>query len=584
MPKITNPLNSKQFERLIRSIDWSDRQLEVPKQKRIDNIRQFVGYHHTENAAPRKVIFPFLKMAISIHVRLLAARAPRALITTRKDWLKPTAANLQIAINEIPAEIGLQGTLKRLVLEAMFSGQGVAKIGLYTVGELLGHRVGAPFVDVVTQDDYVLDMSAKHIDQIQYEGNSYWLDYDSVMESDWFPKKSLVGLNSDDYTIIGERGEERAESLGQDDRGDLFKEKINLRDVWIPSEKLMITYGVKTKKLLKVIDWEGPERGPYPKLRFDDVPGNLLGLAPVSIWHDIHDLTNILYRKLSNQADSQKTALGFSGTNDEGVSNFQKAKDGDGIVYTGPKPEKLEAGGVKEPTLAFFMQARDMASWMAGNLDSLGGLSPQSETLGQERLVKEASSAQVRDMAASVIDFSKEIFQTLAYYEWHDPVRRRELERKIPGTDLSIIVPWAKGDRLGKFDMYDLNIDVNSLQENSPSAQLQKLQLIMQQYIQPFMPALQQAGIGIDFQFLLKKVGELTDFPWMEDLIQFVQPLENEPGKMQTPTAPANTTRTNVRVNRPGATESGKSQVLQQTLLGGRPQGAEAASIGRSTG
>ncbi len=583
MAKMTNPLNSVQFERLTSSIDWSNRMLEVPRRKRVDAIRQFVGFHHTENSAPKRVIFPFLKMAISIHVRLLSARAPRAFITTKEKWLKPTASNLQIAVNEIPEEIGLQETLRRLVLEAMFSGQGVAKIGLHTVGEVLGHRVGAPFVDVVTQDDYVPDMSAKHINQIQYESDSYWLDYEDVMESDWFPKKSLNGLTPDDYTIIGERGQERAESISQDDQANLYKDKIQFRDVWIPSEKIMLTYGVKSKKRMKVIDWTGPELGPYCKLRFDDVPGNLLALAPVSIWRDIHDLANVLYRKLSDQADSQKTALGFQG-NEESASNFQKAKDGDGINYTGPKPEKLEAGGVKETTLAFFLQAKDLGSWIAGNMDALGGLSPQSETLGQDKLIKEASSAQMRDMAAQVIDFSKKIFGTLAYYEWHDPVRRRNLEKRIPGTDLSIIVPWNKGSRLGRFDMYDLDIDVFSLQDDSPAAQLQKLNLIMQQYVAPYLPALQQAGISIDFQFLLRKVGELADFPWIEDLISFTQPSENEPGKMQAPGMAANTTRTNVRVNRPGATESGKSQILQQTLLGGTPQGSEAASIGRSTG
>ncbi|KKL25937.1 hypothetical protein LCGC14_2400290, partial [marine sediment metagenome] len=273
-------------------------------------MREFVGIHHTENSAEKRVIAPFLKMAITIHLRLLAARAPAVLISTKEESLKSTAANLEIAVNEIPKEIGLQNTLRRVVLEAMFSSTGgVAKVGLYTVGELLGHRIGAPFVDVIPQDNYILDMSAKHISQIQYEGNDYWLDYEDVMESDWLPKESRIGLESDRYTIIGEAGEERAESIGQDESADLFKKKIYLRDVWLPSEKLMVTYAVKSKKRLKTIDWTGPELGPYAKLRFDDVPGNLLSLAPISIWRDIHELANVLYRKLADQADAQNVQV-----------------------------------------------------------------------------------------------------------------------------------------------------------------------------------------------------------------------------------------------------------------------------------
>ena len=583
MAKI-NPLNTVQFERLLTSIEWSNRMLETPRRKRIEAVREFVGIHHTENSAEKRVIAPFLKMAITIHLRLLAARAPAVLISTKEESLKSTAANMEIAVNEIPKEIGLQNTLRRIVLEAMFSSTGgVAKVGLQTVGELLGHRIGTPFVDVVTQDDYILDMSAKHISQIQYEGNSYWLDYKDVIESDWFDKKALDGLDADRYTIIGEAGEERAESIGQDESANLFKKKIYLRDIWLPSEKLMVTYAVKSKKRLKTIDWTGPELGPYAKLRFDDVPGNLLSLAPISIWRDIHELANALYRKLAKQADAQKTVLGFTGGNDESANDFKEAKDGDGIMYTGPKPEPLTAGGINQGTLAFFLQSKDMFSWMAGNLDSLGGLSPQSETLGQDKLIGKASSAQIQDMAAQVIDFSRDVFRSLAYYEWHDPLRRRKLEKTIPGTDLKIIVPWNQDSRIGRFDMYDLDIDVHSLQDNSPAVKLQKLGVIMQQYIIPLMPAIEAQSGSFDVQYLLELVGKYADFPEMKDLVVFMQQTENA-AKGQSARKPANTTRTVERVNRPGATESGKSQILQQALLGGVPQQSEVASLGRPTG
>jgi hypothetical protein len=297
----------------------------------------------------------------------------------------------------------------------------------------------------------------------------------------------------------------------------------------------------------------------------------------------LHELANALFRKLGDQADAQKTVAGFPGGNDEGVKAFQNAKDVDGITWNGPEPKELKVGGADQTTLAIYLQCRDLYSYFAGNLDSLGGLSPQAETLGQDKLISEASSAQLRDMASRVVDFSKEIFRSLAYYEWHDPVRRRQLRKPIPGTELSIVVPWDRSSRQGKFGIYDLDIDVYSLQDDSPSIKLQKLGVIMQQYVGPMMPAIQEAGGTLDVQRLFAMLAKYSDFPELRELIVFAdQPVERQGG--QKPGMPANTTRTYERVNRPGATDRGKSQILQQALLGGRPQESEVAALGRRTG
>src|SRR5208337_3159153 len=127
---------------------------------------------------------------------------------------------------------------------------------------------------------------------------------------------------------------------------DQYRDRLWLRDVWLPKEQLLLTVGCNTNTLLKVVEWEGPECGPYYKLGYSDVPGNLLPLPPVALWRDLHELSNKLFRKLGNQAEGQKTVLGFTGGDEESVSNFQKASDGDGIRYTGAPPQRLTAGGV----------------------------------------------------------------------------------------------------------------------------------------------------------------------------------------------------------------------------------------------
>ena len=583
MVKMTNPLNDTQFQRLTDSIDWSNKMLATPRKNRLEAIRQYVGYHYMKDGSEKRVIIPFLKMAIDIHVRLLAARSPRALFSTMQQDLKWTAANLELAVNQIPPEIKFEITLKQLVLEALF-GVGVAKVGLHTVGNILGHEYGAPFVDVIPLDDLVIDMAAKHIDHVQYMGNDYWLNYEDVMESETFKGKGRSELKSDDFTVQGEAGEKRAESISVTETAELFKEKVWLRDVWIPSEKLMVTYSVKDKYKLRVIEWEGPERGPYPVLGFGSVPGNLLPIAPVSAWRDLHELKNALYRKLADQADAQKTVLGFGGGEDEAVRAFQVCSDGGGITYPASHiPAQLKAGGIDQSTLAFFEECKNLGSYYAGNLDALGGLSPQSKTLGQDKLISEASGAQIREEAANVVKFTQEIFTHLAWYEWHDPVRRRNLKKSIPGTDLEIIVPWDQRSRRGNFDLYDMKIDIFSSLDDSPNAKWMRLLAYLKEVVFPLEGAVQQAGGTLDVKTLIEMGAKWQDLPEVSEIVKFIdQPETNSSNKSIA--SMQNITRQTERINRPGVSEQGRSAALQKVLLGGRPQKDEMAQIGQPTG
>lgn len=582
MAEPINPLNDKQLSRLRSSIEWSNRQLERVKKNRIEAIRQLVGYHYSEGGAAKRIPAPFLKLAIGIYVRSLAPRVPRGLISTLNQELKSVAINLELATNKIPDEIDLKDTLRRAVLEALF-GFGVVKCGLSTAGEIFGEKYGETFVDLITADDFFIDMTAKHMSQIQYIGNDYWVNYDELMDSDWFPKKRLDGLKADEYKLIGQFGEEQAQGISISPSATLFKDRVQLRDTWLPDEGILVTYGISSGKLLGDVKLKGPS--PYIMLGFEEVPGNLLPLAPVAIWRDLHELANRLFRKLGDQADSEKTIQGFSGGDDESVRAFKDAVDGEGIRYTGAEPKVLKTGGVNPGTLAFFLQCKNIFSYFAGNLDSLGGLSIQSETLGQDRLISEASNAQLRDMSARVIEFSKEIFRRLAYYEWNDPIKRRKLEKKIPGTDLSIVISWGRDSRaVGSFNMFDFDIDVYSLQDDSPATKLQKLGVIMQQYITPLMPAIQQAGRTLDVEAIFKLIAKYSDFPELDDILPQIDPQQQASNPQTEANMPANTTRTYERVNRPGATGEGADQIMMQALLGNRLQQGEAGAVGRPIG
>jgi len=563
------------FEQLKTAVEWSLRQLETPRKKRVEAITEFVGNHYASGGSKKRVPTNFIELAVTVYVRILAANSPRAIVSTKNIALRPFAKTTEIAINQIPDEINLGGTLRRAVVEALFS-MAIIKVGICNSGvAMLGHDTGESYADLITIDDYFCDMSAKSRKSMQYEGNDYWMSKNSAEAL--FDMK----LEADDHTVIGEQGETRAESVSVDEGADLYKEKIWLRDIYLHEDNQLLTYSVKTGKLLRTIDWDGPDDGPYHVLGFSDVPGNLMPLPPVALWLDLHELGNTLFRKLAKQADAKKTVAAFH-NDDDGANNLIAANDGDGIKYSGQKPETITVGGIDNQSLAFFLQVQDLFDYFGGNLNSLGGLGPSTETVGQDKLISEAAGARAQDMSQQTIKFARGIFEALAWYEWTDPVRKRQVEKPIGKTGMSVPAAWSEETRQGNFLDYNFGIDVYSMQDNSPATRLQKLSQIVQQYIMPLMPFIQQQGGTVDVKAILDMVAELSNFPELAEVVQF-QGMPQEQGQVHGDPnpKPAETKRTYERVNRPGATRSGRNNVLSQVLMGGNPQPAEAATLNR---
>lgn len=575
------------FDQLKEAIQYSQKQLEDSRNNRVTAIKQYVGMHYMSKGSDKTVPINFLELATTIYVRLLAPSCPRCMVSTDKFELRAFAANMEMTLNQIPQEIDFERTLKRVVLEAIF-GIGVVKIGVAPQGHVIdGVNIPEPFVDLVQLDDYFLDMTAKDVKDIQFEGNTYWM---SRADAEAFYHVRFDA--ADDDRTDGFDGQERADSVGRETNGTPMEERVELADVYVHSTGEMITYRVSTGQLVHRQKWDGPDGGPYLILGFEDVPGNLMPMPPVAIWTDMHVLANLLFRKVSNQADRKKTVAAFQGGNEDEVQAFQMAKDGDAIRYTGVKPESLTSGGIDSPTLAFIIQLRDLFSYFSGNLDSLGGLGPQAETATQDQLISNAANARIKEMSARVSSFCNGVFRHLAWYLWTDPVRKSEFTKGITGfPDVYVRGQWTPETRDGDFLDYNFRIDSFSMQDNSPEAKLKKFGEIMNNFILPMLPYWQDQGVSINGDGIVKFLAKFANVPELEDFISFAS-VQKQPGqipgnpnpeRMATPKAPV-TTRRYERVNRPGMTRRGQDSTMATLLLGGKPQASDMAAATRQVG
>jgi len=200
--------------------------------------------------------------------------------------------------------------------------------------------------------------------------------------------------------------------------------------------------------------------------------------------------------------------------------------------------------------------------------------------------LSDAASSRIRDMSEQTVSFIKDVYKAIAWYEWTDPIRTRMITKSVPNLDVSIQIPWSKETREGDFLDYEFDIDVYTMQDDSPSTKLQKLNFYLQQILMPLMPFIQQQGGEIDFKRLNDLLMKYSNLPELESIISFpgrTVPQETQ-GNPQPSVQPSHTTRTYERVNRPGATRSGKDQTMAQLLMGGDAQNSEKASLFRGVG
>ena len=583
----------QEVRRLQQAINYSYRQLRPARVADKLAMQQFLTTHYSENGARHPVPFNLLELAVTIYTQRLTGGRPQALMTTEHRGLYPANAKLQRGTNHLLGEIKFGDTLADAVQGGFFSPFGIIKTGLDQHGppvEYKGylHDVMQPFADSVLFSNWVHDMTAGVDEKSQFEGDRYTIEIDDA-------KDRWDGPGMKDLQTVRDRGgydEDRTEDLSQSEnrfQREYYREITEAWDIWDWKENRVISLAAGdthdatvTGEYLGVIDWDGPESGPYNKLRFTRVRGNIAGLPPVAVWKDMHDLANNIMRKLERQAQRQKTVYGVRpGGESDGVTAMQ-AGDGQMVKLQDPKNvATLSFPGIDPQLLAMLIQVKNHASWLGGNLDALGGLSPQADTLGQDRLLNASSSQRIIKMQTATQDFVVDVMRKLSEYLYTDPFIISNQTKRY--GNIQVPVTWTPQDREADFLSYNIKLEPHSLQYRSPSEKLEIIKNTMIQLIIPFSQQLQAQGISLDFEALFGIVGDYANLPELNEILVYSNPRQTQEGPVRALQSPV-TSRTNTRINRPGSTSQGSDEAMVGQMLGKGQQDATVGQIMRPTG
>lgn len=565
------------------------------RERRMASIRHYLGAHY--GGGGERMPLNMMELAIGIFKRQLAARNPGVIVRSRSASLRPVAKKLELTVNKVLHEIDLASTLQQVVFDSIFT-LGCVKIGVTEIDEGMGplHDIDLPFVDPVLLDDLVLDMRANRFEAMQFVGNRYILPFEVAKASKLF---NMKGVGPKRPTGYNEQGDPKIQTLStqglMEEDAELLP-TIEMWDIWVPSENRIYTFKsdddgkINTTKPLREIDWEGPEGGPYLFLSLGELSGNLMPVPPVSSLIDMNDAINVVMRKLVRQSDRQKTLTLVAAGADEDGNRILEAEDGDVIRVDRPEATtQASFGGVDQASLAFLIQMRDMFSYVAGNLDAMGGLSNSAETLGQEQLIQQSASQKIRDYQARMLSFSKKVVKQIATYVFHDPKSAYEIMFPLAEAGIEIPLKFTPEER-DEADFLEMEFDIApaSMQDASNTQRLDTITKTVTQYLAPLMPAMQAQGLTIDVPGLLAHLSDLTNTTELKDLVvPAAQPLMDPasgggPEGQDGPAKPPVTTRRYERINRPtGGTRASRDNAMSQILAGGNVNRQSREALGR---
>lgn len=591
-----NPLKTQDLGNLRQALTYSQREWVFHLERQAEAMRQVAGFHYGRRGSGTadSVLFPLLGLYVRIIGRLIQADAPRAHVSHWNPELDPDCHEFKLMLNDEFERMDLAASLNAAGTASMY-GMGIIKIGRIEKGDLaemggMDHDVGGLIADPVLNEDFIFDMRAKTWKGVKFMGDLARVPLEWAKSNTAFRKAAREKLSAttrfNDLAFVGEYRRVRAQMLaapGVSNLEDEYEDMVDLWNIYLPEENLILVTDKALENVLSCEKWTGPRRGPYHILGYNWLPGNLVPLAPVSDLMDLHIAANNLGNKVGEDAANQKTNLLAQGATSEADANAVIEAPNRGVVSVGDinSLKQVTWNGPDGQLWALAANMIDRFVYFGGNLDAIGGLSPQSATVGQDRLLLESASRQAQDMQLEMMNFTKRIMDDLAWYIKNDKNWRRTLVHDVGYAGIKIPFEASPQNLRGDLSQYRINIEPYNNSMKTPTQRMAMLRQILQETVLPLIPVMQEQGIGLNVEKLLKKISEYSDLSELADVLVYPQGEKERPagqGQDDPPMKPPVTTRRYIRENRPTATRAGKDAALAAGLMGVRQQPSEEAA------
>lgn len=425
------------------AVRQSYHRLKSYRQNRAMMVREFVGEYYNSLAdrfgeKPLNLIYTTIRSIVPS----LVMRNPKFTVGLNQDAPNPAlhtrAAEIQRDLNSIAEQIYLRNTLRAGIVDAFF-GFGIFKTALKRSNRFItvdDTRIdtGQAYVGRVDLDDLVFDPCS-----IEY----LFTDASFLGNRVRVSRQTLLDLD-DVNTGIVERLPNVLESGSTKDRpiselseltkfgGEYaaVKDLVDVIELWVPEHETMVLlpdpFQLEVNEPIREVDYHGPEEGPFEFLSFSQpVPNNPFPIAPISVWIDLYNVTNDIFRKGAEQALSQKDVGVYDPANAEMAERMVEARNGDMIAGDPNSINIKSIGGINPDNSGYMNVAQSWFNYMAGNPDMLAGLQSDTETATQAQILQGNANIVIADARDIIEDMTGEIGKRLAWYIVDEPLDTR---------------------------------------------------------------------------------------------------------------------------------------------------------------
>jgi hypothetical protein len=496
-------------------------------------LKQYAnGYYQGGRGVARRVQpLNLIDRGVQIIAPFLVTNNPRVLIETRYGASKPGAKSfaitMELALAHLFEEIKLaQRTLRPIIIDSLF-GMGITKTGVWTdatvdMGGWLA-AIGEPYCDRVDFNDYLFDISARNREEMSFEGNRYRLPLEYVVDSGYFKNYEQVvpdmrqEADTDPKSIVD--GDEKMYTE--------LRQTVELQDLYLPDERITITLPVRGQgsKPLRIVEYNGPEAGPYDVLYYKNFPESILPIPPVYIWLDLNKTINIMARKMSQNCEREKSFAVYQLGDEADAAKSKDVEHGGLIGLQNPESVKeVTLGGFEPKSMDYLQYLEHQFAISYSNLYGIGGRGSQAKTLGQEQMLQYNATRALDDMVEQFHAFTRSVTKKLAFFLWTNPTKQINMVRNVAGIDIEVL--YSESAQEGDFVDYTYDIDPYSLSRQNPEMRFQKLMQFLSGVVMPLAPLAMQQGTYPDVDAIVRESGRYLNIPNLENWWKSVVPPE----------------------------------------------------------
>jgi hypothetical protein len=532
---------------------------------RLKMFKAWASGYYSERKSPYHTI-NLLGRGVDSVVPFLVEGNPRFMVESRPGNYRRWAYITQLAINYYLDKIKLaEKILIPAATNSMF-GAAITRTCLTHSGNIRLEEGGAikqgtPSVSLIDDSNYIGDPAAKRRADFQIEGDVYRLPTKYAKE--FFARVDENGNQIADYIKTDGKliGEYSPEAIAKEnfDRAKLgIKDYTTFIDLFLYDENVIVTIMPEGKKakILRTVDWKGPEGGPYDYLGYKYLPESTIPLPPAWSWHDLDMTMNILFDKAREQSENQKKILAYESSAEEDAKRVVTTPNmGSVRVDNIDSLKEIDFGGVNPENLQWMQFAESEFTKQGGNPDVMGGRGAQAPTLGQEQMIFSNATRIVRNFAGRFDSFTTSIAKKLAWDFWFNPLSYVPVLREIQGFG-QLPAVFSDAEKVGDFYDFTFKITPYSMQRESPETKYQKMMQFVTAWVVPTMAMAAQQGSTLDVPRITRIMAEYLGFENFNQWYRSAIPHElgNVPYQMQ----PSGPKRTGNKVSKsPGQTNDG---------------------------